>query len=176
MTDDIAQTDPNASQQSQLVFRARALNGAFQAGAGGAAPTPDAAKPGEAKYFEAEKAKQEGVIASKKLAELRRDGDKSGAATAFDSFADEELSEAGNKDRTSYLQALRYIGTQTFYSSGDVWYDSRYDAEKDKIAKTIKIGSQEYTDLLLKDGQLAKYLALGDVVLKIKDTWYRFEK
>jgi hypothetical protein len=57
-----------------------------------------------------------------------------------------------------------------------VWYDSRYDAEKDKIAKTIKIGSQEYTDLLLKDGQLAKYLALGDVVLKIKDTWYRFEK
>jgi hypothetical protein len=155
-----------------LVFRARALNGAFQlAERGVATPTaPGADKPAEA-ATEAEK-----VMASKKLAELRRDGDKSGAATAFDSFADEALSEVGNKDRKSYLQALRYIGTMTFYSSGDVWYDSRYNAEKDKITKTIKIGSDEYIELLLKDGKLAKYLALGDVVLKIKDTWYRFEK
>ncbi len=181
MTDDITLADPNASatEQAQLGFRARALNGAFGGGAGGVAATPTAPgadKPAEGKYLEKEEALKAGVMASKKLAELRRDGDKSGAATAFDSFADDELAAMGNKDRKSYLQALRYIGTLTFYNSGDVWYDSRYVAEKDKIEKTVKIGSDEYIDLLLKDGQLAKYLALGDVVLKIKDTWYRFEK
>jgi Ca-activated chloride channel homolog len=179
MTDDVTLADPNATTTAgeKLAFRARALNaGGF--GAGGAATlkpaAPGADQPAEAKS-EAETAK-EAVIASKKLSELRRDGDKSGGATALDSFADDELAQMGNKDRTSTLQALRYIGTLTFYNTGDVWYDSRYDAQKDKIEKTIKIGSDEYIDLLLKDGTLAKYLALGDVVLKVKDTWYRFEK
>src|SRR5690606_16067522 len=111
-----------------------------------------------------------------KLAEFRRGGDQSGAATAYDNFADEALSQTANKDRKSYLQALRYIGTLTFYRSEGVWYDSRFTAEKNKIEKTIKIGSEEYIELLLKEGHLVKSLALGDVVLKVKDTWYRFQK
>jgi Ca-activated chloride channel family protein len=179
MADDLTLADPNSSvtAEEKLTSRALMLNGygTFGGAGGRVAPTaPGADRPAESKS-EAEAAK-EAVIAAKKLSGLRRDGDKSGAATAFDSFADDELAQMGNEGRTSTLQALRYIGTLTFYNSGDVWYDSRYDAQKDKIEKTVKIGSDEYIDLLLKDGQLAKYLALGDVVLKVKDTWYRFEK
>ena len=176
MTDDLALSSPGNQAAQQLAWRARALDGA-KFGSGGVVPTaPGLDAPADAKPMSAEEAKEASVTASKKLAELRREADQSGAATAYDTFADEALSQAGDKDRKSYLQALRYIGTLTFYNAGNVWYDSRFDSEKDKITKTIKIGSDEYIDLLLKEGGLAKYLALGDVVLKVKDNWYRFEK
>ena len=69
---------------------------------------------------------------------------------------------------------MRYIGTQTFYQSQGAWYQSDFDAKKSKDIKTIEVGSKEYVDLLLKKEGLAKFLALGEVVVKIDGEWVRF--
>ncbi len=108
---------------------------------------------------------------SKELSDLRRKSDESGAADAYYEAAQAHLAKNG-KDGSS-LAAIRYIGSKTFYKSGDVWYDSRFDSSKDKVAKTVKVGSDEYIELLAQDTRIAKYLALGNVVLKAKGTWYR---
>ncbi len=180
MVEDIAKNDPNVNANQTLTFtrRAQALNGLVPPRF--AAPN---AKPGEATpanptdlpVASSEEAKESVVKASKKLAELRKRSDQSGAAESLDSYADDLLARDG-KGEKSRLQALRYIGTRTFYKSGDVWYDSQYKAGQTKITHTIKIGSDDYIQLLLKDGQLAKYFALGNVILKIKDNWCRIEK
>jgi Ca-activated chloride channel family protein len=121
-----------------------------------------------------ERDKQDRVRAAKEVSEARREAGKSGDLAAFDARAETYLRRDG-KD-TSSLAAVRYIGTRTFYKRGEEWCESVYDAEKDKDLKTVVVGSDEYLDLLKQDGRLAKYLALGDVVLKVKGKWYRFEE
>ncbi|MEK6233971.1 MAG: hypothetical protein N2C14_04605, partial [Planctomycetales bacterium] len=80
---------------------------------------------------------------------------------------------AGGKN--SSLNALRYIGVKTFYKSRGVWRESSFDPTKNKDVKTVKVGSDEFFNLLAADTRLAQYLALGDVVLKVKGEWLRFE-
>lgn len=183
MTDDIAMSS-GKQQQGQLLFRTRALGagGGFGGNALPAASAPAGANIAgrPAADLDAATVRKAGVEAAKKLSEFRRD--QSGGSDALDRFAEEALeskSEADGKSRggrkRSALQALRYIGTRTFYSSNKVWYESGFDSQKDKIAKTVKVGSEGYVELLLKDGRLAKYLALGDVVLKVDGKWYRFQ-
>ena len=112
------------------------------------------------------------VRASKRFSELRRRADKNGLF-AYD--AEMELAyRMGGKDGSS-LAAVRSIGSRTFYKRGKEWQEAVYDARKHKKLKTVEIGTKEYFDLLAKDGRLAKFLALGDVVLQIDKIWYRFE-
>ncbi|MBW3539187.1 MAG: VIT and VWA domain-containing protein [Planctomycetes bacterium] len=117
------------------------------------------------------------VDAAKRLNELRRGAGVSGGAAAFDEEAERilGLEEGADPNARSSLSALRYIGSRTFYKSGEVWYDSRFSPEKNKVTRTVKVGSDEYLKLLEGDVRLAKYLALGDVVVRIKDKWVRFE-
>jgi Ca-activated chloride channel family protein len=113
---------------------------------------------------------------SKKLARYRSNSLRSGAAGALDAAVEEQLalSQKGGKKRSS-LEAIRYIGSRTFYKRGKQWEEGTFDPSKDKTIKTIEIGSDEYLKLLNDDPRLAKYLALGDVLLKVKKTWYRVE-
>jgi Ca-activated chloride channel family protein len=118
-----------------------------------------------------EEAKKEKVQLSSKLADLKRDAGRSGAAESLDEAADFEYQKYGGK--SSALAVLRHIGARTFYKSGPIWYDSRFDPSKHKTTRTVKIGSDAYLKLLDDDTRVAKYLALGEVVLKIGKTWYR---
>ena len=137
-------------------------------------------------------AKQRGIAASKAANDQRRLQSRSGGLNAFyDSFGVvEENSEAakalfGRRSdregqpirRRSSLAALRHIGTQTFYNSesDQTWYQSDFDPTKTKISRAVKVGSDEYVDLLLKDGRLAKFFALGNVVLKVDREWLRIK-
>jgi len=113
---------------------------------------------------------------SKKLAKSRSESSRSGGVAAFGTAVEEQLalSQEGGKKRSS-LEAIRYIGSRTFYKRGKQWEEGTFDPSKDKSVKTIEIGSDEYLKLLKDDPRLAKYLALGDVLLKVKKTWYRVE-
>ncbi|WP_166820127.1 VIT and vWA domain-containing protein [Thalassoroseus pseudoceratinae] len=112
------------------------------------------------------------VDAAKKLSNSRQALDRSGGASALDEAAEAEFQSGGRKE--SGLTQMRYIGTQTFYQSRGAWYQSDFDAKKAKDIKTIEVGSKEYVDLLLKKEGLAKFLALGEVVVKIDGEWVRF--
>lgn len=109
---------------------------------------------------------------AKKLAEFRRKAEGSGGAAALDALVDRELAENGRAGESS-LRTLRAIGARTFYAHGDVWYESAFDMAKDKMTAEIAVGSPEYFRLLDEDARLAKFLALGEVVLKHKDRWIR---
>jgi Ca-activated chloride channel family protein len=121
------------------------------------------------------------VLNAKKRADLRKMTASSGGAAAFGRAIDgllAERDEAKGKPgaKRSSLAALRYIGSTTFYKYGSVWIDGRFEPEKHtKGLKSVKVGSKEYFDLLKQDVRLAKYLALGDVVVRVKTTWYRIE-
>ncbi len=116
--------------------------------------------------------KAQQVNAAKETSDLRRKQDKSGL-DAFDYQAQLEYERQGKTG--SVLQAVRYIGSKTFYQRGVEWQESAFDSGKIKNVQTVTIGSDEYVKLLLANSATAKYLALGDVVMKIKGQWYRFE-
>ncbi|MBW3542010.1 MAG: VIT and VWA domain-containing protein [Planctomycetes bacterium] len=109
---------------------------------------------------------------AKDVGDIRRKLGRGGDG-AFYYAVEEELRKQGRE--ASALTVVRYIGARTFYQRNGVWYDSRLDAEKQKDLTTVKLGSTEYFDLLEQDERLAKYLALGDVVLEVKGRWYRIE-
>ncbi|MFQ5734952.1 MAG: hypothetical protein ACE5KM_23710, partial [Planctomycetaceae bacterium] len=121
----------------------------------------------------------ETVKKSKSSADSRIAAGRSGGAAAFGDAVDDYIAER-DKDgkrtgRRSSLQALRYIGAKTFYHYAGVWYESAYDAAGHKDVKTVKVGSTEYFALLKKHSRIAKYLALGDVVVRVGKTWYRID-
>ena len=117
-------------------------------------------------------AKTEKFKAAKQIADLRRAGNKNGL-DAFDKAAEDAYRTAG-KDGSA-LTALRYIGSKTFYKRGKEWHDSSYNPTTHKNVKTVEIGSDEYFKLLKQDTRIAKFFALGDVVVQIGKSWYRFE-
>jgi len=119
--------------------------------------------------------KENRVRDAKQLAQTRRAAGK-GKLADLDEAADKAAQQQGGKKHAS-LTALRYIGTRTFYKAGDFWYDADYDPAKyKKDVKQVKVGSDEYFDLLAKDARIAKYLALGEVLLRVKGKWYHFVK
>jgi len=135
--------------QRQLELRAAA----------NAAPADDAA------------AKRDRVYAARGFGGVRR-GVAKGRFGDFDKAADEALRKDGKGNKKSSLTVLRYIGSRTFYKGGPTWYESTYDAAKHKDLAKLAVGSKQYFDLLSADGTIAKYLALGDVVLRVKGKWY----
>ena len=109
---------------------------------------------------------------SRQLAQGRQNASK-GRLFGLDKAADDAVKEKNNGKPGSSLTAMRYIGTRTFYKGGNTWFDSRYNPAKHaKGLKKVTVGSEQYLTLLSKDGSLAKYLALGDVVLRVGKTWY----
>ena len=110
---------------------------------------------------------------AKKLAELRTKNRRSGAASSLEMEVDGYLSKLKNGKKKSSLQAVRYLGSKTFYNYANQWYDSQYDPEKDKNLIEIEVGSDEYFKLLQNDTRVAKYLALGKLIVKVKGKWYR---
>lgn len=115
------------------------------------------------------------VRQARELGAARRGFGQSGAADALYEAADEALRDARGKQAGSALAAIRHIGSKTFYQADGVWYDSTYDVEKVKDPVVVPVGSEKFFQLLDEHPELAKYMALSNVVLNFKGTWYRFE-
>ncbi len=126
---------------------------------------------------ESEEAQREAKVRdSKALGDARRAKDESGAADADYEYAERLLRKYDKAGGKNAMHTIRYIGSRTFYQSAGVWYDSEYNAQKDKAEKTLKVGSPEFLELLKTERRIAKYLALGDVVIKVKGEWVRIKK
>lgn len=71
----------------------------------------------------------------------------------------------------------QYVGSKNFINQNSVWVDSEYsDAGKLKV-NTIQFGSDEYFKLAAADGELARYLSLGEQVVVVwKNQVYRITK
>ncbi|HYN85083.1 MAG TPA: VIT and VWA domain-containing protein [Pyrinomonadaceae bacterium] len=70
--------------------------------------------------------------------------------------------------------AVRKVGDKTFYLREGVWTDAEFKAEARLPETTLVFASEEYFDLVRREPQLAKYLALGErVVVVFKGRVYR---
>ena len=73
------------------------------------------------------------------------------------------------------LAAVRYVGNRTFYNASGRWYDSKYDDTQSSKVQNVKVGSEQFVDMLKQAPSLAKYMSQGDVVVEHQGNWYRFE-
>lgn len=101
---------------------------------------------------------------------LLRDGEKGDMYKA----ADAERKARGQND--SVMNVMRYIGSKTFYRTESGWYDSTYDPEVHKDLKNIEFGGEDYYRLLGENTDLAKYFAMGDVIVRYKGVTYHVIK
>jgi Ca-activated chloride channel homolog len=62
-------------------------------------------------------------------------------------------------------EAVRYVGSRTFYRDGDKWVDSKYES-KQEITK-VELFSDDYFNLIKKYPEAAKYFALGKQVVVV---------
>ncbi|HEX6986398.1 MAG TPA: VWA domain-containing protein, partial [Planctomycetaceae bacterium] len=174
-------TPPGAALPVGGAFRGAGLGGRFGAVPGfeGAAPEDravagrillDAAEPME------EHLRREQVLGAKELSEARKNALKSGNATDFyrqaglaiNSYAEGVTPTKRDKDA---LQAVRYVGDRTFYNRGGQWQESTFRPDADKPQRQVAVGSKEYVDLLGRDAKLAKFFALGNVVVNVQGEW-----
>ena len=98
------------------------------------------------------------VERAKKLAELKR---ADGLASQYEESAEQQTT-------------IKRVGRKTFYLKDDFWTDSEYE-EKMKVIE-IEYGSDKYFDLLAKNKELKKYLAIGTkVIVCYKSKCYRIK-
>lgn len=130
----------------------------------------DAAAPME------EHIRREQVIGAKEFGEIRKNSLKNGNGTDFyrqagmalNSYAESVEPTKRNRDA---LQSVRYIGDRTFYNRAGQWQESMFKPEADKPQRQISVGSKDYLDLLNRDAKLAKFFALGNVVIQVDGEW-----
>lgn len=85
------------------------------------------------------------------------------AAAKKDAYAVRVLDESG---QVKSLDAVRQLGTKTFFRKDNLWQDSGVTPEQQKNAVRIKQFSKEYFELAAAHtGTLAKYLAFDEPVL-----------
>ena len=99
-------------------------------------------------------------------------GGRDGEGGGLDSYGDEKARAAG---RRTALEVMRYIGTKTFYKSGEAWYESSFNPEKHKDVNVLKLGGDDYYKFFNENEGSAKYMALGKVTFQYDGVWYRAE-
>jgi Ca-activated chloride channel family protein len=62
---------------------------------------------------------------------------------------------------------VRKIGAKTFYLENDFWVDSEFKTEAKLPEIKVKFASNEYFDLIGKQPELARFLALGEQVVVV---------
>ena len=96
---------------------------------------------------------------------------QTGRASVATAIETRKLKEAEKSDTDSSAD-IRNVGDRTFVLLDGVWTDSEFD-DKAKV-KDIVYGSDDYFDLLTKDGDIGKILALGTkIVFRLDDEWIR---
>ncbi|MDH3494433.1 MAG: VWA domain-containing protein, partial [Acidobacteriota bacterium] len=88
-----------------------------------------------------------------------------------DNESDELLNSSVDKDG---VRTVKRVGTKTFYLTDGVWLDSEFRATENLAETKLIFGSNEYFDLVNKDREIAKYMAIGEnLVLVWKGRVYR---
>jgi Ca-activated chloride channel family protein len=64
----------------------------------------------------------------------------------------------------SYSHQYQFVAGKTFFLNGDRWIDSATQKTANAPHTRVKFGSSDYFDLLVKDPQMAPWLALGSNV------------
>ena len=105
----------------------------------------------------------------------RRNLAKNGAVAGYYTQVADALKQEGRAG-TQAMAAVRYVNNRTFYNSGNVWYDSRFDVSKQGKVQNVTIGSTEYVKLLNDNPKLSKYMSQGEVVVELKGQWYQFSR
>jgi hypothetical protein len=123
----------------------------------------------------AEHVRREQVLGAKELSEIRKNSAISGNAADFYRRAGLALNGyaegvAPTKRDTDALRAVRYVGDRTFFNRGGQWQESTFTPAA-KPQRTVAVGSKDYVDLLSRDAKLAKYFALGNVVVNVSGEW-----
>lgn len=181
MTDDVANKDQSQVAQRLSAGIRRGIAPNFTApNAPGAAPAEGQplGLDGASEPRNEQATREARVRTARDLAKARKAGDQSGAADAFYELAERQMNRfggVGGGGRKSAMKAIRYIGSRTFYPLDGIWYDSEFDPKKHKAEQTIKVSSKEYFELLKKAPHIAKYLALGNVMVKVRSKWYRIQ-
>ncbi|MDP7034752.1 MAG: VIT and VWA domain-containing protein [Planctomycetota bacterium] len=103
---------------------------------------------------------------------LREFRNASGRAGGLYDMAESEAEDKG-LDRHHAMRVLRYVGSRTFYRSGDGWIESTYEEAFAKKVTELKLASEEYLALVQKHPTVTKYLALGQVVFTYHGAWYK---
>ncbi|MDA7979922.1 MAG: VIT and VWA domain-containing protein [Pirellulales bacterium] len=112
------------------------------------------------------------VATAKNAADDKRFMEQSGGASSFYGRAEREMRKYGQQG--SALEAVRYVGSLTFYRAQNRWFDSRYEPADVKDVESVEVRSRKFFDLLEQHGSIAKYLSLGNVTLKVNGRWYKF--
>ncbi len=91
--------------------------------------------------------------------------------TQVDAESDELLRKSVGKDGSA---TAKRVGTKTFYLKEDTWFDSEFK-ELDRLPETtLTFASNAYFELVNKDREISKYLAIGKkLVLVWKGRVYR---
>lgn len=123
----------------------------------------------------AEHVRREQILGAKELSEIRKNSATSGNAADFYRQAGLALNGyaegiAATKRDTDALRAVRYVGDRTFFNRGGQWQESTF-APAAKPQRVVAVGSKDYVDLLHRDAKLAKYFALGNVVVNVSGEW-----
>jgi Ca-activated chloride channel homolog len=96
--------------------------------------------------------------------EASKDANKLKEETKFDAENDEILKTG----------LVKKIGVKTFYFENGVWIDSEFKEEAKLAEVKIKFASDEYFDLVAKEPELARFLAVGKQVAVVwKNKVYR---
>lgn len=118
--------------------------------------------------------KREIVEGAKDQAANRR-SNAAGNFDAYEAQIEKQLQAEGRKDASS-LEALRSIGSRTFYKRGEYWLESEYDEAKHGELIDVEVGSPGYFELIDRDGRLAKFLALEQLIFNVEGRWYRIQR
>jgi Ca-activated chloride channel family protein len=143
----------------------------------GAARLSSQLEAGKKDYADADdaKARKESVKRSVAQNSLRRRNQGNGAAGYYYEEAERQMNLAGKNGKS--MTAVRYIASRTFYNASGTWYQGDYDAAKDeKKMKEVKIGSDDYMQLLKDNPRMAKYMVFDESVCNVGGNWYRVRR
>lgn len=76
---------------------------------------------------------------------------------------------SGKGSKPDELARIRYVGAKTFLERNGVWVDTLYDREK-MATRKIEFGSDAYFELLFREPELARYMAVARRVIVVIGT------
>lgn len=79
----------------------------------------------------------------------------------------------GNVQEVSHNPVINYINGTSFVKEGSVWKQNGYE---NQTTEKITFGSAEFFKLLADNPEAGDFMALGDVIFEVDDTWYELTR
>jgi Ca-activated chloride channel family protein len=82
-------------------------------------------------------------------------------------IAESEKKDARERVLVDNSAVNQFVANKNFFNQNNVWVDSEFSADAKLKEVTVKFGSEEYFKLAASDGDLAKFLSLGEEVVVV---------